>query len=85
MLTDGLEGTLAVELGHQTLVISHLCKQFTGFLILSRLIEGTGIDVLHHVLIDGLNKLAGSLLPVVDILLVASQHHVTAHIEQCML
>lgn len=71
--------------GHQTLVVVHLGKHLASFGCATALIQGTGIDVLHHILIYGLDELAGCLLPEVNVVLMATQYHVAAHIEQGML
>ena len=51
----------------------------------SHLQQGTSVDVLHHVLIDRLDELAGSLFPEDDIFVIVAQQHVGTHIEQGML
>ena len=84
-LTDGSKGALLVEEGHQTLVVAHLGKHLSCLVGLARLVKGTSIDVLHHILIDRLDELVFILLPEGDILRMFAQQHVTTHIEQRVL
>ena len=61
------------------------CEELSGFCPPSALVEGSGVDVLHHVAVDGIDEALGGLLPVGDVLLMAPQHHVAAHVEQGVL
>ena len=72
MLFDGLERALLIIDGHQTLVIVHLGKHLASFGYATGLIKGAGIDILHHILIYGLDELAGRLVPEVDVLLMTT-------------
>ena len=85
VLSDGLAGAPLVELCHQTVAVAHLGEQLRSLCLAASFVESPCIDVLHHILIDGVDKSLGSLLPVGDVLLVAAQHHVAAHVEQGVL
>ena len=85
MLTDGLIRAFQIVEGHQTLVVIHLSEELSCLHIPTCLVKGASIDILHHVFIDGLDVLAGCLLPELDVLGVAVQQHVTAHEQQTVL
>ena len=51
----------------------------------SGLIECTGIDVLHHVLIDAVDVLAGGLFPELHVFGMIAQQHVRTHVQQAVL
>ena len=84
-ILDGGKGTALIEDGHQTLVVALFDKDIGSLCLTVGLVEGTRIDVAHHVLIDGLDILGGSTLPELDILSMALQQHVGTHVKQGML
>ena len=85
MLADGKVGALLIEQCHQTLIVVHLCKHLSSLILTSCFVEGTRINVLHHVFIDSLDILAGRLFPKGDVVLVTTHHHVATHVKQSML
>ena len=85
MLTDGLIRAFQIVEGHQTLVVIHLSEELSCLHIPTCLVKGASIDILHHVFIDGLDVLAGCLLPEGDVFLMLAKYHVTAHKKQSVL
>ena len=85
VLTDGLIRTLQIVDGHEALIVVHLSEELSGLSLTARLVKGACIDVIHHLLIDRLDILAGCLLPEGDVLLMLAEHHVTTHKEQAVL
>ena len=65
--TDGSTGTTIVVLRHEAFPVAHLCKHHAGAVALACMQQRSGIDVLHHFLIDGIDVAAGGLLPKPDV------------------
>ena len=80
-----VQRALLVVNGVETLLIALFGKDAAAILRASRLEQGASVDVIHHLLIDGLDVAVGRLFPEGDVLIVQTQHHVAAHEEQRML
>ena len=84
-LVDGGIGTALVVDGHQTAVVALFHEDVDAIFRPSGLIERTGVDVLHHVLIDAVDVLAGGLFPELHVFGMITQQHVRTHIQQSVL
>ena len=66
-------------------LVALLGKDVEGSLLLARMIEGTGIDVAHQILVDTCGQILLLLLPIGDVGLMVLQQHVRTHGQQRVL